>query len=362
MMRAIFAILLLMPLLLAQPATAKFEEMVKIPNWFPIFILTMLAMLAIATIVYMVGIALGMMNLKMWAKSEIVNVFAMFLLVLALIGALSATWEISKKITESAYVYSGGAGPAGPIDHFTLARAYLVESLKCERTVYKISFLINSVYETVEKYSMDVSGPEGHSGSVYGAFTGIWHYVTGNLTYLMIFNYVQLRFLDFVEVVMMSLFLPIGIILRTFAPTRGAGGLMIAIAIGFYFVFPMSYVFIYASAPKNSICTQLDQSLPSVLEEDACYTNISDIYVQRARIKAEESGIGAVDDKVKTAVANMLGFGIPDLSGATASGFLLHAIFYPLVCLIITFTFIRQTSALLGADLAEIGRGFIKLI
>ncbi|HIH30560.1 TPA: hypothetical protein HA243_04120, partial [Candidatus Micrarchaeota archaeon] len=40
----------------------------------------------------------------------------------------------------------------------------------------------------------------------------------------------------------------------------------------------------------------------------------------------------------------------------------LQAIFYPLASLIITISFIRQTGSLFGADLAEIGRGLIKLI
>ena len=42
--------------------------------------------------------------------------------------------------------------------------------------------------------------------------------------------------------------------------------------------------------------------------------------------------------------------------------FFMQALFYPLAALIITFSFIRQTGSLLGADLAEIGRGLIKII
>lgn len=331
----------------AAAAGAFSEAQLHFGTWVPIFIVTLATMLGLATLVYMLGIALGMQNLKMWAKSEFANLVAMLLLVTVLVSALNISWDVSGKITKISYESSGALVPAGSMDPFALSRAYLNESIKCEREVYKWVFRINAVYETFEKYSIDISGPEGHSGSIYGVATGFYHYITGNLTYLIIFQYVQLRFLDFIQVVMMALFLPIGIVLRTFAPTRGAGGLMIGIAIGFYFVFPMSYVFIYASAPTTeSACLQIEQSQIPLLEEDACYTNLSDIYVQRARFKAEEGAIASLVEKIT----------------ATVASFLFHAIFYPLIALIVTFTFVRQVGALLGADLAEIGRGLIKLI
>lgn len=349
-MRATHALALFALVLLSQPiaaAEAFNEERLHFDTWAPIFIVTLAIMLGLATLVYMVGIALGMQNVKMWAKSEFANIVAMLLLVLVLVAALNVSWDLSTKITKVAYVSSGAPAPAGTIDQFGLARAYLNQSIKCEREVYKWVFRINAIYETFEKYSIDVSGPEGHSGSIYGVATGFYHYITGNLTYLIVFQFVQLRFLDFIQVTMMTLFLPIGIVLRTFAPTRGAGGLMIAIAIGFYFVFPMTYVFIYASAPTmDSACLKIEESQIPLLEEDACYTNLSDIYVQRAKFKAEEKGITSLVESITTTVA----------------GFLFHAIFYPLIALIVTFTFVRQVGALLGADLAEIGRGLIKLI
>jgi hypothetical protein len=42
--------------------------------------------------------------------------------------------------------------------------------------------------------------------------------------------------------------------------------------------------------------------------------------------------------------------------------FYMQAVFYPMVAIIITFTFIRQTGAMFGADLNEIGRGLVKMI
>ena len=45
-----------------------------------------------------------------------------------------------------------------------------------------------------------------------------------------------------------SIFLPIGLILRTFKFTRGAGGLLLAVGVAFYFVFPIAIVFLHGIA------------------------------------------------------------------------------------------------------------------
>lgn len=347
MMRILFALLLLLPLVAAQPAGFDAGSL-HTATWMPIFITTIAALVAIATLVYMLGIALGMMNLKMWAKAEFINALAMVMLVAVLIVSLNAALGFSKSIASSVYnlsLMNDGVEGEASVDHFWLARTYLKQGLQCERWVYRAAFMLNMWYEPFEKITSDVAGPEGTGGGIFGIMSGFLHYVTGNLTYLMVFQYVQYRFLDLIEVMMMPLFLPIGIVLRTFPPTRGAGGLMMAVALGFYFVFPMSYVFIYASAPDSGgLCLDIkDETVPT---SDACYTNLADIYVQRGIVKTNQGAMEGLAEKIS----------------AAAAGFLFHALFYPLVCLIVTFTFIRQVSAILGADLAEIGRGLIKLI
>jgi len=61
-----------------------------------------------------------------------------------------------------------------------------------------------------------------------------------------------------------SLLLPAGIILRSFGITRGFGGALIAIALGFYFIYPLSIVYFYGTllgygAEGLSISERLDE-------------------------------------------------------------------------------------------------------
>ncbi len=59
-------------------------------------------------------------------------------------------------------------------------------------------------------------------------------------------------FLEFVEAGMFSIFLVSGIILRTFTPTRRLGGLLIAIAIGIYLIFPTLLILVSLVAPNTT--------------------------------------------------------------------------------------------------------------
>jgi hypothetical protein len=52
----------------------------------------------------------------------------------------------------------------------------------------------------------------------------------------------QLLLLQLIQAFVGPLLLPAGIILRFFPPTRDAGAFIIAVAIGFYIVFPLTYV------------------------------------------------------------------------------------------------------------------------
>jgi hypothetical protein len=59
-------------------------------------------------------------------------------------------------------------------------------------------------------------------------------------------------FLQFVEVGIFPIFFVSGIILRTFTPTRRLGGLLIAIAIGVYLIFPMLTILVSLIAPNTT--------------------------------------------------------------------------------------------------------------
>jgi len=64
---------------------------------------------------------------------------------------------------------------------------------------------------------------------------------------------------------MISLILPVGIFLRVFPTTRNSGSFLIAVAIGFYIVFPFTYV--VHSAVMEDITTTIQEESLNTLEK-----------------------------------------------------------------------------------------------
>ncbi|HVA82636.1 MAG TPA: hypothetical protein VNF06_00535 [Candidatus Aquilonibacter sp.] len=78
--------------------------------------------------------------------------------------------------------------------------------------------------------------------TILSPILGQIQYLTGILTTLALGISVQAAILSFVAVTAIAVILPLGLILRSFYPSRKLGGFLIAVAIGAYVVLPLSYV------------------------------------------------------------------------------------------------------------------------
>jgi len=320
----------------------------------------------IALLVHMASEAMGLPNLKMWAKSEYMQVAASFLIILLAIGMANVGMKIGAdmateiaKASNNAVLANASANVSNADDPVKIAKSYLINGpLTCEVHLYELVRAINRAIEGLNSLSINLSNVEGVGlGFFYAGKVSATHYAAQSIAYLSIFHYIQYHLLDFSQYVMLQIFLPIGIILRTFAPTRGAGGLMIAFALGFAFIFPISYLFILAIMPQNSLTcgdkfvAQANAASPQAayanefLSDDPCANNAGSTVMKMMK---SEGDAGEQSEIMQ--ILSLL------------NQMYLQAIFYPMVCLILTFTFVRQTSSLFGTDLAEIGRGLIKII
>ncbi len=166
------------------------------------------------------------------------------------------------------------------------------------------------------------------------------------INFYLIMLYLMYHILMFLKYLGLSFFV-LGVALRAFPPTRGAGAYVMALTIGLYFVFPISYVamaFITVShtpnycylpeipLPEKSTCGTLD---PSKISENQLYLEIN-----------------------KDSVAGFLDY----LSFSFLRQLMLNACCLPIVAITLTLSFILSTSSLFGATIPEVGRGLIKLI
>jgi hypothetical protein len=326
------------------------------PEWSAISITIALISFFIVVLLQMTAKAFNLAGLNMWVRGEYAQVAVSFLIIFFALTMVTAGNNVARDITQAVATASGNLPlhkitVDDPIGNPTkIGQAYLATILRCESDMYSTIFIYNFFTEFFSKISLDTTGNEAISGGwALGGFVSLFHYFCNSLVFLALFNYVQYYILQFSQFTMLPVFLPIGLILRAFPVTRGAGGLITAFALGFAFVFPICYVLIVAMMPNaGAICSQISLMKTEAEDshQDPCLNNEGAQMAQYYKLKGEKGRLN----------------GIVSFVSESINIFFLQAIFYPLVALIVTFTFIRQTSSLMGADLAEIGRGLIKII
>jgi len=309
--------------------------------WAPVAFAGVTVAFLVVAVAYMIAIGFDLPELKMWAKSEFYQALASAVLVG---GFLALTWVMLDE---------GMAKILGQnVNPFKMADAYLSDLSVKLQNLYRWNYFKNF-------------GVEGISTiSIYVNATGIDISPLAFLKPLIIeplhlANYYVIQFLiiiamwqgilNFFKTSAFATFLPLGVILRIFPPTRGAGGLLIAIAIGFFIVFPTMFAFIMMmTEEENALGEELKGEKASVGVDLAAF-NACEHDIESAAKVAEEQTDPTILSKINTYY-----FFLPVIW--------LKILFYPLVVMAVTVTFIKVLSPLLGSDISEISQGLIRLI
>lgn len=327
--------------------------------WNANLLLVGLIVFLIVTGLYMISVAFNLPNLKQWCKGEYMQVVVTFLLAGSMVAMITVLWPMLASTMIMTYnfanpsdnTFSQGMLLDGDkyVDPFEFVQAYISQVLLgCEKTVYRTLYVLNLFFEFSQNLSVDTLGAEQLGGWYASAYTGFFKYTAAHITNLMILNYVQIRLLTFIKYTM-PLVMTMGLLLRAFPLSRGAGGLLLAAGFGFFFVYPVSLamMMLFQPLPQQSACTTFTPPVsinPSM--NTVALVNRGEIIRYSGKMVEEQDKISGLLEKAKNFVVL----------------FYLQGAFFPVVALIITFTFIRQMGAVLGADLNEIGRGLIKLI
>jgi hypothetical protein len=223
-MRAILILLLFMPLAFAA--------------WQSVAAMAIIASVGLLALIYMIGMGFGVNELQMVAKEELFQILAVVLLVAVLIGGDSLLNEIS---TNPAFTTSTSdtlqEAARESIDN-TIADASLIlddveahdRSAAIEGSKASSCSILGMGYSVsgCGSYSM-LAAPLSMAGGIAGFAIGELHTMK--------------RLILISERFALPFLLPVGILLRTFKITRGAGGLLIAFAISLHIMLPMGVIF-----------------------------------------------------------------------------------------------------------------------
>jgi len=321
--------------------------------WAGIAVMAVIVSFSLIALAYMLAKLLNSEGLMRWARQEIYHALANAVLVAGLIGLVTlivgpATAAGTGLMTQIGANIASQLGITTPVDNpFYLANFFIDESLQCLRTWWRRVFITNLLLEPLEKFSVGIDGMDAVGGSLFlhPLITGMYM-VAHNTTFIMLANFFMRTLLVFSYQTMFPIFLPLGIILRTFPFTRGLGGLLIASALGLYIVFPVSLsmgFMLTRSMVSSGECIATPETLTAAGVE---ISDPASFFFHKARMDREVGG-----------VVSLL-----DLWGNVLPFFIVRSFFMPLVAGTATFTFIRASSTFFGADIAELGRGLFKLI
>ena len=306
-------------------------------TWLPICILAIMISMLLNGMLYSVGFAINSQNLKRYALSEMLQTAATAIMVVVLIGTLLQAFAFIGNL-ESITCGPDGDVITDPID---------ADKCRSEELLSKVGKMYDHVFDAdwgpEIAYSLQIT--------VFGVptFQGMWvpsiykevetyHSIAYICVNLMLGLSAKLFMLQYVQENMLAVFLPLGIILRTFHFTRGIGAFFMSVAIGFFFIFP-TVSFILDSSYMSSMSAP---TLPQVVTTGMCNIPMFGSFsFGSAALASYGTRSGSAS---QISLSNDLARFVADIQ---------TVLFYNnLVALAITLTFVRYASTILGGDVA----------
>jgi hypothetical protein len=230
-----------------------------------LLILVVILISIVILITYVLSRIFKVPEWEAYLNVEMSNLMTSFLMVLFVIGLFAISAQISNAMT-------GGVTDSPPQAAIVYMQGTVADSaLRASIDVYKINActsMMSTFNKRIGEYVLT---------QTYKIFPGLDTFVnitnTLGFTLLTLYNTVsvQIGLLYFADATMQYFFLPAGLVLRFFPPTRDAGAFLIALAFGFQIVFPTLYMVnklaydeIYANEPDKGIYRSPDILIQSV--------------------------------------------------------------------------------------------------
>lgn len=339
--------------------------------WEALAFLASLIGLFISALLIMFAKLFDFKDLEQVGKSELVFAISSVILVIILIPAVHYANSVGKSVLINLYT------------HYITQGGYLtyIENVNGENVVKALTLeQINdkrfSLTDFTVIYLFSVMGCLKKPSSLLYSFASLSHWFgtsyadvfmaygmtawalggIGNAILTLLKNILLLELLytliiyaiRFTEIFALTIFLPAGIVLRAFPPTRGIGAYIIAFSLAFYLIFPFTYLLLALTSPFNSYVWEWCLSTEKVAFP-------SDLHIAKTSVSGSEVllWLKANEESLFKEV-----FKLGDLFQIAV----INVCFLPFVAFTITFTLMHLSHGLLGANLPEIGRGLIKLI
>jgi len=345
-------------------------------DWKAISIAVAALSVVASSMLIMVSRLFGLRNLEQVAKTEFVFAVSTVLIVMMAAGIIQLAEPLlggPNSLASSLYGASLGLPRDAPLiispQPETLIdwmKLYMETSATCVDGFMKILYALSIPIDAMASIYMDIFMSEQATGFGVKWISERIMNTTNSLTFYMYMYYLIAHILDFVKYYA-GFFFSIGVALRAFPPTRGAGGYLMAVAFGLYFIFPLAYILIATlSLPHvQSNLVELEDSGAG----GAGYHGTGYICATPQVPDTTQFGCGGADIGRTVEYQNFLHAHenlLTDVLTTQIDSLGRHLVssicIFPMVAFTVMFTFVLNTTSLFGGNIPEIGRGLVKLI
>jgi len=341
-------------------------------NWMYIAMIAIAAAYALTSFAYMLSKFFSQEQLSAWARNEFYQITGTVIIIFLIFGLVSVESKIFEAFGFDTKIDFNPSITAGKtyLQHVWLFSIDNMANLYLAHTSVQVAFsYIGNFMPKDSPVSLSVAGFSFAPGfSINGVKLGNkFGSLARNIFTLVVIpsetataiSTAQIWFLCIVNATAFTLLLPIGLFLRAVPLLRGVGSAFIAIAIGFYLVYPLTLMlnetvvkFVSEKGEEWwSVGPFVGTGLPTVAVGVSAASYLTyEIFdalgfgsVKLVKFLAWTGGIGALGTSVSTLMSRFI-------ENATFSGIIL-GLFLPFIDVVITFSFTRELSKLLGSEI-----------
>ncbi|MDD5171780.1 MAG: hypothetical protein PHF60_01970 [Candidatus ainarchaeum sp.] len=322
----------------------------------PLTILAVMTAIIIHVTLLMIGRAFSIHELETYAKSEILQAGATAFMAIFLVVIVGSAMSVASMFIAGNVQCAGDSihiesGSGVMDDAYSAIRCRiqskaqdLAEVQKDIQTDSTIALKFNALNLQISIFGLAIFNGNWVS-SLYKE-TETYRVVNNLATTMLISLNAQSQLLEYLRLNMLDVFIPVGILLRSFYFTRGPGALMISLGIGMYFIFPVFYVLLdpgFVAAPPAAPSSQ------QIMPNPYCYATMSSSATILRTLEVS-GGQGSSSGLSLTNIKDDLAQYYVDL--------MLH----PLIAFFLTLVFIRYLMTILGGDTYELTKMVSKVI
>jgi hypothetical protein len=242
-----------------------------------------------------------------------------------------------------AYSYLAGINP------FTFMGTSHISLLETTTTLLAALFLLSALLGAIASIELNLVFITLNLSYLVKPFISEIQYVISILSTIAVSISAQAFLLMFISLVSTTILLPLGLVLRAFYPTRKLGGFFIAVMLGLYIIFPLSYLF--NATLLNAYSANYSISNINVLVGNASSLKNETLGMLNRGGSNQSASSGSIIN-IESDATNLfsgLGSAINRLLSFLSS-IIMQVFILPIFSLIITGISIREFSQLLGSE------------